>query len=133
LYRPGWARLGLTWFHDASTIDYVIDAVRVIARHGCDLMRLYDVDRGAGIWRARGFAAPWLPSDMATLFSLQPASCDAPPDFDQCMAQVDTLLRQARATPPVPAPVTCAEEDALRWFWWPSEADRACAELRQTP
>lgn len=131
LYRPGWARLGLTWFHDAATIDYVINAVSVIARHGSVLMRLYDVDRGAGIWRARGFTSPRLPSDMAMLFTERPATCDAPPGFDQCMAHVDALVRQARATPPVPAPVTCAEEDALRWFWWPAESDRACAELDQ--
>jgi selenocysteine lyase/cysteine desulfurase len=132
LYRPGWARLGLTWFHDDATVGYVIEAVAAIARHGCDLMRLYDVDRRSGIWRAHGFAAPWIPSDMAELFTRQPDHGGPPPDFDQCLQQLDVLVLRARATAAAPAPATSAEEAALRWFWWPAEADAARAEQERT-
>lgn len=124
LYRPGWARLGLTWFHDEGTITYVIDALRFIARHGADLMRLYDVDRSSGVWRAGGAAKAHMPLDLAELFDARPKP-EVPPDFATCLDKARELVRTAQTTRPVPAPETCAEEDTLRWFWWPAEADEA--------
>ncbi|MFN4100686.1 MAG: aminotransferase class V-fold PLP-dependent enzyme, partial [Pararhodobacter sp.] len=72
IYRPGWARLGLTWYHRPATAAYILDAVRFIADHGADLMRLYTPDRRSGIWRVTGFT-PALPQDLSALFHPAPA------------------------------------------------------------
>lgn len=128
IYRPGWARLGLTWYHRPETAAYILDAVRFIADHGADLMRFYTPDRRSGIWRVRGFA-PDLPQDLAALFS--PAlPGQTPPAPDDCMDMARALVQKARDHTPDPRPRTTAEEDAIRWFWWPDEstADRVTAE-----
>lgn len=120
IYRPGWARLGLTWYHRPATADYILDAVRLVADHGADLMRLYTPDRASGIWRAGGFVAD-LPDDLAALFAPAPLR-KAPPDPRACLDMARALVEEARIHSPQPAPPTTPEEDAIRWFWWPDEA-----------
>ena len=125
LYRPGWARLGLTWYHRPQTAEHILEAVRFLADHGSDLMRLYVPDRADGTWRSGGHTAP-APHDLAEL--LRPAAADSgAPDFATCMDLAREVARKARHHTPVAAPPADPEEDAVRWFWWPGEADRAGA------
>ena len=130
IYRPGWARLGLTWYHRPDAAEYVLEAVRFIADHGAELMALYVADRATGIWRAR-LPAPPVPGDLDALLSPQAAAADAPPpDFAACLAEARTIAARAVASPPPPLDPAphCPEEEALRWFWWPHESRAAQEE-----
>ncbi|MGY6633704.1 MAG: aminotransferase class V-fold PLP-dependent enzyme [Alkalilacustris sp.] len=118
-FRPGWARLGVTYFFDTATVDAIAAAVEFVARHGAALLPLYRLNPGTGVWRAVHVAAAPAP----TLDDLwQPAAPAAapPPDFATCLAEAHALL--ARPVPP-PAPLRFdPEAEALRWFWMPHEA-----------
>lgn len=122
LFRPGWARLGLTAFHDEATRRYIRDAVRFIAENGRELMAHYSVDPLAGIWRAHGFAPAEQVSDLADLMAgatpdMAPRTA---PDFDTCMARARALLKQPAPAQAVAFPETLCSEP-LRWFWLPGE------------
>lgn len=49
--RPGWLRIGLHWSLSEAEIDYLIDAVLFIARHGRALSALYRQDVKSGAFR----------------------------------------------------------------------------------
>jgi len=51
--KPGWCRIGLHWVMDDAEVDYVIDAVIFIARHGHAFLGLYDFDLCTGSWERR--------------------------------------------------------------------------------
>jgi len=48
--KPGWCRVGLHWVMDDAESDYVIEAVRFLARHGHHFLSLYDFDLATGTW-----------------------------------------------------------------------------------
>lgn len=51
--KPGWSRIGLHWVMDDAEVDYVIQAVHFIARHGGRFLDLYDFDLCTGGWEHR--------------------------------------------------------------------------------
>jgi selenocysteine lyase/cysteine desulfurase len=48
--KPGWCRIGLHWVMDDAEANYVIEAVRFIARHGHQFLSLYNFDLCSGTW-----------------------------------------------------------------------------------
>ncbi len=52
--KPGWCRVGLHWVMDDTEADYVIEAVRFLARHGHHFLSLYDFDLATGTWAHKG-------------------------------------------------------------------------------
>ncbi|MDT0501406.1 MULTISPECIES: aminotransferase class V-fold PLP-dependent enzyme [unclassified Halomonas] len=130
LFRPGWVRLGFNYFFNSETACYIIDAVEFIARHAAVLMRLYRVDVQSGTWRARQAQAPCeTPSLSALLSPDAPHPEPTPPDFEQCFAQAQALVDSARTSAIEPPSSSCADEEALRWFWWPHESSEAASAL----
>lgn len=58
--KPGFARLNLSWFASDEEIDFVLEAVAIIAIHGWKLMPQYGFDWASGKWthidaKARGY------------------------------------------------------------------------------
>lgn len=51
--KPGWCRVGFHWVMDDLEANYVIDAVRFIARHGHRFTSLYRFDLATGTWTHR--------------------------------------------------------------------------------
>jgi selenocysteine lyase/cysteine desulfurase len=51
--KPGWCRIGLHWVMDDAEANYVIEAVRFIARHGYRFLGLYNFDLCSGTWSHR--------------------------------------------------------------------------------
>ncbi|MEE2526788.1 aminotransferase class V-fold PLP-dependent enzyme [Hyphobacterium sp. HN65] len=49
--RPGWCRVSLHWLMDEEEIDYLIEAVRFVARHGEDFLRCYEFCAYSGQWK----------------------------------------------------------------------------------
>ncbi len=61
--KPGWVRVNFNYFIDERVLDYVIEAVRLVARDGWKLLGDYTFDAANGLWRhkrgpAGGRAAP---------------------------------------------------------------------------
>ncbi len=56
--KPGWCRVGFHFVMDDLEADYVIDAVRFVARHGYRFLPLYTFDEHTGAWTHRAAAAP---------------------------------------------------------------------------
>jgi selenocysteine lyase/cysteine desulfurase len=48
LLRPGMTRLGFTYFMTEQEVDYIIEAVAMVAKHGWKLLPLYDINPDTG-------------------------------------------------------------------------------------
>ncbi len=48
--KPGWARVNLHWSMPESTVDYIIEAVDLVARYGHRLLPDYRFDPASGHW-----------------------------------------------------------------------------------
>jgi selenocysteine lyase/cysteine desulfurase len=57
--KPGWVRVNFNYFISKAVFDYVVEAVRMVARDGWRLLGDYRFDREHGLWRhLRGPADP---------------------------------------------------------------------------
>ena len=57
--KPGWVRVNFNYFISEPVFDYILDAVRLVARHGWRLLGDYRFDPLTGLWRhRRGPAEP---------------------------------------------------------------------------
>lgn len=57
--KPGWVRVNFNYFVSDAVVDYLIEAVRLIARDGWRLLGDYRFDPATGLWRHRaGVVAP---------------------------------------------------------------------------
>ncbi|WP_288130097.1 aminotransferase class V-fold PLP-dependent enzyme [Microbulbifer sp.] len=113
ILKPGWVRLNFNYFLDQETVDYLIDAIEVIAEHGHRLLPYYQYDSESGVWRYQGkSAAP------ALRFSVEEET--TPPG--QVTLPLHTFIDQARALLAQPPgevcqqPILSPEGENLRWF-----------------
>jgi hypothetical protein len=51
--KPGWVRVNFTYFLDETVADYIIDAVRFVARSGSRFLADYAFDERTGLWHHR--------------------------------------------------------------------------------
>jgi selenocysteine lyase/cysteine desulfurase len=51
--KPGWVRVNFTYFLDETVADFIIEAVRFVARDGARFLTDYRFDPATGIWRHR--------------------------------------------------------------------------------
>ena len=51
--KPGWVRVNINYFLDDEVLDYIIDAVRLVARVGWRLLGEYRFFPDTGLWRHR--------------------------------------------------------------------------------
>lgn len=52
--KPGWVRVNFNYFVDDAVADYLIEAVRMVARYGWRLLGDYRFDPLTGLWHHRG-------------------------------------------------------------------------------
>ena len=55
--KPGWVRVNFTYFIDEAVADYIIEAVRFVARYGDRFLTDYRFDPPTGLWRHRDASA----------------------------------------------------------------------------
>jgi len=51
--KPGWVRVSMHYVMDDLEVDFLLDAVDFIARHGSAVLRLYDFDLYDGSWKMK--------------------------------------------------------------------------------
>ena len=49
--KPGWVRVNFNYFIDDRVADYIVEAVRMVAREGWKLLPDYRFDPNTGLWR----------------------------------------------------------------------------------
>jgi selenocysteine lyase/cysteine desulfurase len=119
--KPGWVRVNFNYFIDEAEFDYIVEAVRLIARMGSALLPRYTFEVGTGTWRHRE-GVPTPPMSLADIDftgavpSTGPMTvgADSYPDY---LAEAERILveaagadRECEATP------LSAGAEELRWF-----------------
>jgi len=134
--RPGWVRLNVNYFIDEAELDYLLTALRLVARHGWRLLPAYRLDPCVGLWKHRD-GVPALPASLDRvnfLATAAPTPATATPDYAALVAEAERILaagaspghcRAALADEPLPEPVT-----ADRWFTLPAAVVAALREAR---
>jgi hypothetical protein len=117
--KPGWTRVGFSFYQSERVFSYIVDAVHLVATHGARLLPFYRFDPRTGLWRHR--SAPTGPVTLPRL----PYETSGPPRqvpdtvLEGYLAQARDILAAHRIpgqTGRLPEPV-----EALRWFELPEE------------
>ena len=79
--KPGWVRVNFNYFISDPVFDYVVEAVRLVARHGWRLLGDYRFDPATGLWRhRRGPVEPPLRLGQVSYDEDRPDDLPAPQD-----------------------------------------------------
>jgi selenocysteine lyase/cysteine desulfurase len=126
--KPGWVRVNFNYFITDTVLDYVLDAVHLVAAEGWKLLPHYAFEPQTGEWRHRRGAAeaPMSLHDVSYAsgrfayprrHSTEPESALA-----RYLAEARAILDAAAAEPPCtpPTPLS-ADFEHLRWFPLPGE------------
>jgi selenocysteine lyase/cysteine desulfurase len=129
--KPGWVRINFNYFISEAVFGYLVEAVRLVARHGTQLLPDYRFDPATGRWRHRlGPMEPPLRLRQVTYAadgSMQyPHHPDRAPESD-----LDHYLQQALALFTEPSAAAdllddqhlltpSADFEHLRWFDLPA-------------
>ena len=127
--KPGWVRVNFNYFISDATADFIIEAVRLIARDGWRLLPWYRFDHTTGIWRHRENPAhremslrdvTFAPGELQYTadHTWEPASA-----LPRYLEEARRILAEAAAAPPDPVPEPPLPDDVerLRWFPLPGE------------
>ena len=135
--KPGWVRVNFNYFISEAVFDYVVEAVRLVARDGWRLLGEYRFDVARGLWRHRnGPVEP--PLRLGQIGYAADGSMVYPHHGDRAPeAELKRYLEEgaailAASTPaggdPDPDAVS-ADFEQLRWFDLPA----VCLERSSAP
>ena len=139
---PGWVRVNFNYFLSDAVADYLVEAVRLVARDGWRLLGDYRFDTATGLWRHRdGLVEP--PLQPARRLVRRRAGLDAAPhrgDRGRGAAGRAPPRRRARSWPPPTGPdlarhpgSVSADFEHLRWFDLPRAAIVPVESARLSP
>jgi selenocysteine lyase/cysteine desulfurase len=138
--KPGWVRVNLNYFVSDTVVDYLIQAVTFVARHGWRLLPDYTFEPTTGLWRHRlGPVEPPLRLhqvhyDPATGAMCYPRHDEPVPESALAgyLAEAERIVSAPRPPRPRPAgdpaPLS-ADFEQLRWFELPTE----CLQVEAAP
>ncbi|MFN8630147.1 MAG: aminotransferase class V-fold PLP-dependent enzyme [Chloroflexota bacterium] len=129
--KPGWVRVNFNYFVSDAVVEFILDAVDLVASEGWRLLPLYAFDPATGLWRHRA----GLPEPPASLrdISYEGGRMRYPHHrHHEPESRLADYLAEARAilaAPPAPlspAPPTSTaavgpDFESLRWFLLPEE------------
>lgn len=125
--KPGWVRINFTWFLTDQVIDFLIEAVRLIARHGHRLLDAYEFDPASGCWTHREGRVPPPMSLHDVRYDGGRVSWPtrrlqvADEVLEDVLAEGERILVAGVVAGVPPAPGLPPEVEALRWFPLPGE------------
>ena len=125
--KPGWVRVNFNYFLSDAVVDYVIDAVTFVARHGHQLLSDYHFDVASGLWRHRdGLVEPPLRLSQLSydadgkMTYPRRAERAAEAELQRYLAEAAALVETSEASASDAEAAVSAEFDALRWFDLPA-------------
>ncbi len=128
--KPGWVRINFNYFISEAVFDYVVEAVRLVARDGWRMLGHYRFDAARGLWRHRhGPTEPPLRLGQISYDGSgemrYPRHEDTAPEsaLGDYLEQAAAVLRST--SPPEPedaGPLLSPDFEHLRWF----ELPRTC-------
>jgi selenocysteine lyase/cysteine desulfurase len=125
--KPGWVRVNFNYFLSDAVVDYVIDAVTFVARHGHQLLGDYRFDVATGLWRhRRGLIEPPLRLNQLSydadgnLCYPRRAERAAEAELQRYLAEAAALVGSAQQSAADTEAAVSADFDALRWFDLPA-------------
>jgi len=126
--KPGWVRVNFNYFISETVCDYVVEAVRLVAREGWRLLPDYRFEPASGLWRHRR-AAPEPPLRLSHVrYDRDGVMCYSRHDDRAPESALAGYLEQARALfAAAPGPdltdpggLVSADFEHLRWFELPA-------------
>jgi selenocysteine lyase/cysteine desulfurase len=124
--KPGWVRVNFNYFISEAAFSYVVEAVRLVARHGWRLLGEYRFDIAAGLWHHKdGLVEPPMRLTQVSYSAdgdmVYPHHDDKAPESALAEYLKEGLEIMLAATPaPDLAPAGVSEEfEHLRWFELP--------------
>lgn len=123
--KPGWVRINFNYFISDAVFEYIVEAVRLVAREGWRLLGDYDFDAATGRWHHRN--GPVEPPLRLAQVGYVDGQLTYPRQVDR--ASEDDLagyLEAGRAILAEANPAACpagsvnADFDHLRWFELPA-------------
>jgi len=124
--KPGWVRVNFNYFISPTVLDYVIEAVMLVAREGWRLLPDYRFDPDHGLWRHR--SGPVEPPLRLTQVGYDADGAMCFPRFDDRAPEsalagyldaAKVILEQAQPAPDAPAVGLSEDFEHLRWFELP--------------
>ncbi|HET6666276.1 MAG TPA: aminotransferase class V-fold PLP-dependent enzyme [Intrasporangium sp.] len=128
--KPGWVRVNINYFISDTVFEYLLEAVRLVARDGWRLLGDYDFDVTSGRWtHKRGPVEPPLRlSDVGYQGGRMtyPRHEDRAPESALAGYLVEGARIMREAIPPVEGAASISPDfDHLRWFDLPRASIRA--------
>jgi selenocysteine lyase/cysteine desulfurase len=124
--KPGWVRVNFNYFVADEVADYVIEAVRMVARDGWRLLGDYDFDAATGLWHHKaGLVEPPLRltdvsydgGTMAHPRHTTTATVDVLPRY---LDEARAVMAAADVSGLTESAQVSVDFDALRWFELPA-------------
>jgi selenocysteine lyase/cysteine desulfurase len=126
--KPGWVRVNFNYFISGLVFDYVVEAVRLVAREGWRLLPDYHFEPASGLWRHRDAAHEppmrlrdvWYDEDGVMRY---PRHTERAPDSElaRYLDEARALFATAAAPPDGGlAGLVSADFEHLRWFELPA-------------
>jgi selenocysteine lyase/cysteine desulfurase len=124
--KPGWVRVNFNYFLSDAVADYIVEAVRLVARDGWRLLGDYRFDTATGLWTHReGVVEPPLRLGAITYDETgmhAPSSRLAGDEslLQQHLADGAKILAEAPEPDLAPPPRVSEDFEQLRWFDLPA-------------
>ncbi len=120
--KPGWCRIGFHYVMDDVDADYVIDAVRFVARRGHCFLPAYVFDPVSGAWQHREAGRVGAPFSLAAALAAGAPAVTALPAaertrrFADYLADADRLADAAGEPAASQGPVLDGQFGKLQFF-----------------
>ena len=131
--KPGWLRINLHYVAPEAEIDYLLNALRLVAELGWRLLPAYRLDPQSGTWRHRE-VAPELPVQLNDLLAEPSAPSFTGRPLGALLQEGEALLRAGASAEHCSAAINDPAIDpafsSLRWYATTQEAASVLLEAQ---
>ena len=129
--KPGWVRVNFNYFISDETLEFILEAVDLIATRGWTLLPLYQLDQATGMWHHRD-GVPEAPmrlhdvsfDDAGQLVFPARRHAETRDRYSDYLAEARAAMDAAEAAGPCDIPDYGEDFEALRWFLLPGESPK---------
>jgi hypothetical protein len=126
--RPGWVRFNLHWLCTDEEVDYILNAMLLIAKWGAGLLASYALDTQSGLWRHRD-TPDTAPAELDALAWIEqvtePAVSATATAAGELLAAAEERLRSG-----APKAHQLQADNDFQHTPWPDKAESLCWFLR---